>query len=86
MLQPGPGSIGKEQGEVADDEVVIVRPSQLACQPVVRSHSSGLVSPEYLVMVVGAQNRAENSARRMARLKACGPGGLSEGLRSSSLS
>ena len=36
MLQPGPGSIGEEQGEVADDEVVIVRPSQLACQPVVR--------------------------------------------------
>jgi hypothetical protein len=36
MLQPGPGSIGEEQGEVADDEVVVVRPSQLACQPVVR--------------------------------------------------
>jgi hypothetical protein len=35
MLQPGPGSIGEEQGEVADDEVVIVRPSQLAGQPVV---------------------------------------------------
>jgi hypothetical protein len=36
MLQPGPGSVGEEQGEVADDEVVVVRPSQLACQPVVR--------------------------------------------------
>jgi hypothetical protein len=36
MLQPGPGGVGEEQGEVADDEVVVVRPSQLACQPVVR--------------------------------------------------
>jgi hypothetical protein len=36
MLQPGPGSVGEEHGEVADDEVVVVRPSQLACQPVVR--------------------------------------------------
>jgi hypothetical protein len=36
MLQPGPGGIGEEQGEVADDEVVVVRSSQVACQPVVR--------------------------------------------------
>jgi hypothetical protein len=36
MLQPDPGGVGEEQGEVADDEVVIVRSSQLACQPVVR--------------------------------------------------
>jgi hypothetical protein len=36
MLQPGPSGIGEEQGEVADDEVVVVRSSQLACQPVVR--------------------------------------------------
>jgi hypothetical protein len=36
MLQPGPGGVGEEQGEVADDEVVVVRPSQLAGQPVVR--------------------------------------------------
>jgi hypothetical protein len=25
MLQPGSGGVGEEQGEVADDEVVIVR-------------------------------------------------------------
>jgi hypothetical protein len=50
------------------------------------SHSSGLVSPEYLVMVVGVRNRVGNGARRMARLKACGPGGSGEGLRSSPLS
>jgi hypothetical protein len=36
MLQPDPGSVGEEQGEVADDEVVVVHPSQMACQPVVR--------------------------------------------------
>jgi hypothetical protein len=36
MLQPGPGGVGKKQGEVADDEVVIVRSTQLAGQPVVR--------------------------------------------------
>jgi hypothetical protein len=31
-------------------------------------------------MVVGARNRVGNGARRMARLKACGPGGSGEGL------
>jgi hypothetical protein len=36
MLQPGPGGVGEKQGEVADDEVIVVRFSQLACQPVVR--------------------------------------------------
>jgi hypothetical protein len=28
MLQLGPGSVGEGKGEVADDEVVVVRPSQ----------------------------------------------------------
>jgi hypothetical protein len=36
MLQPGPGGVREEQGEVTDDEVVIVRSTQLAGQPVVR--------------------------------------------------
>jgi hypothetical protein len=36
MLQPGSGGVGEEQGEVADDEVIIVRSTQLAGQPVVR--------------------------------------------------
>jgi hypothetical protein len=36
MLQPVSGGVGEEQGEVADDEVVIVRSTQLAGQPVVR--------------------------------------------------
>jgi hypothetical protein len=36
MLQQGSSGVGEEQGEVADDEVVIVRSTQLAGQPVVR--------------------------------------------------
>jgi hypothetical protein len=36
MLQSGSAGVGEEQGEVADDEVVIVRSTQLAGQPVVR--------------------------------------------------
>jgi hypothetical protein len=36
MLQPGSGGVGEDQGEVADDEVVIVRSTQLTGQPVVR--------------------------------------------------
>jgi LPS O-antigen subunit length determinant protein (WzzB/FepE family) len=36
MLQPGPVCVKEEQGEVTDDEVVIVRSTQLAGQPVVR--------------------------------------------------
>jgi hypothetical protein len=35
MLQPGSSGVREEQGEVADGEVVIVRSSQLAGQPVV---------------------------------------------------
>jgi hypothetical protein len=36
MLQPGPSGVGEEQGEVVDDEVVIICSTQLAGQPVVR--------------------------------------------------
>jgi hypothetical protein len=36
MLQPCSGSVGEEKGEVADDEVVVICPSQLAGQPVIR--------------------------------------------------
>jgi hypothetical protein len=35
MLQPGSAGVEEEQGEVTDDEVVIVRSTQLAGQPVV---------------------------------------------------
>jgi hypothetical protein len=36
MLQPSSGGVGEEQGEVVNDEVVIVHSTQLAGQPVVR--------------------------------------------------
>jgi hypothetical protein len=36
MLQPGSSGVGEEQGEVANDEVVIVRSTQLAGQSIVR--------------------------------------------------
>jgi hypothetical protein len=36
MLLPGSSGVGEEQGEVADHEVVIVRSTQVAGQPVVR--------------------------------------------------
>jgi hypothetical protein len=35
MLQPGPSGVEEEQGEVTDDEVVIVRSTQLAGQAIV---------------------------------------------------
>jgi hypothetical protein len=59
MLQPGPGGVGKEQGEVADDEVVIVRSTQLAGQPVVRE-------PQFrpcLPRVLGDGSRGSESGR-----------------------
>jgi hypothetical protein len=36
MLQPGSSGVGEEHGEVADDEVVIVRSTQLVGQLVIR--------------------------------------------------
>jgi hypothetical protein len=48
MLQPGPGGIREEQGEVADDGVVIVRSTQLAGQPVVRKPQLRPFSPRVL--------------------------------------
>jgi hypothetical protein len=35
VLQPGSSGVGEEQGEVADDEIIIVRCTQLAGQPIV---------------------------------------------------
>jgi hypothetical protein len=45
MFQPGLGGVGEEQGKVADDEVVIVRSTQLAGQPVVREPQFRLCLP-----------------------------------------
>jgi hypothetical protein len=59
MVQPGPDSVGEEQVEVADDEVVAVRPSQLACQPVVRKPQ---LRP-YLPRVLGDGSRGPEPSR-----------------------
>jgi hypothetical protein len=59
MLQSGSGGVGEEQGEVADDEVVIVRSTQLARQPVVRE-------PQFrpcLPRVLGDGSRGSESGR-----------------------
>jgi hypothetical protein len=59
MLQPGPGGVGEEKGEVADDEVVVVHPSQLACQPVIRKPQ---LRP-YLPLVLGNGCRGPEPGR-----------------------
>jgi hypothetical protein len=59
MLQPGSGGVGEEQGEVADDEVVIVRSTQLAGQPIVHE-------PQFrprLPRVLGDGNRGPEPGR-----------------------
>jgi hypothetical protein len=48
MLELGSGGVGEEQGEVVDDEVVIVRSAQLAGQPVVRESQFRLCFPRVL--------------------------------------
>jgi hypothetical protein len=86
MFQPGSGGVREEQGEVADDEVVIVRSTQLVGQPVVREPQFQPCLPRVLGDGSRDSEPGWNGARRMARLKACGLGGSGEGLRSSSLS
>jgi hypothetical protein len=72
MLQPRPGSVGEEQGEVADDEVVVVRSSQLAGQPVVRNPQLRPCFPQ----VLGDGSRGPEPGRE--RRPSYGP---AEGLR-----
>jgi hypothetical protein len=80
MLQLGSGGVGEEQGEVADDEVVIVRSTQLAGQPVVREPQFW----PYFPRVLGDGSRGSEPGRERrpsyGPLKACGPGGSGKGL------
>jgi hypothetical protein len=62
MFQPGLGGVGEEQWKVADDEVVIVRSTQLAGQPVVREPQFGLCLP--LVLGDGSQGSEPGRERR----------------------
>jgi hypothetical protein len=59
MLQPGSGGVGEEQGKVADDEVVIVRSTRLAGQPVVREPQFRLRLPR----VLGDSSRGSEPGR-----------------------
>jgi hypothetical protein len=86
MLQAGSSGVGEEQGEVADDEVVIVRSTQVAGQPIVREPQFRPRLPRVLCDSSRGSKPVGYGARRMARLKACGPGSSGEGLRSSPLS
>jgi hypothetical protein len=72
MLQPGSGDVGEEQGEVADDEVVVVRSSQLACQPIVRKPQ---LRPR-LPRILGDGSRGPEPSREQ-----CPSYGPAEGLR-----
>jgi hypothetical protein len=68
MLQPGSGGVGEEQGKVADDEVVIVRSTQLAGQPVVCEPQFWLRLPR----VLGDSSRGSEPGRE--RRPSYGPG------------
>jgi hypothetical protein len=72
MLKPSPDSVGEEQGEVADDEVVVIRPSQLACQPIVHKPQLRPCLPR----VLGGGSRGPEPSRE--RRPSYGP---AEGLR-----
>jgi hypothetical protein len=72
MLQQGPGGVGEKQGEVADDEVVIVRSTQLAGQPIVRKPQLRPCFPR----VLGDSSRGPEPGRE--RRPSYGP---AEGLR-----
>jgi hypothetical protein len=67
MLQPGSGGVGEEQGEVADDEVVIVRSTPLAGQPVVHEPQFRPCFPR----VLGDGSRGSEPGRE--RLPSYGP-------------
>jgi hypothetical protein len=53
MLEPGSSEVGQKEGEVTNDEVVIIRSPELVGQSVVSEPEPGFISPEYLVIVVG---------------------------------
>jgi hypothetical protein len=69
MLQPGSGGVEEEQGEVADDENVVVHSSQLACQPVVRKPQLRPCFPH----VLGDGSRGPESGQE--RCPSYGPAG-----------
>jgi hypothetical protein len=72
VLQPGASGVGEEQGEVADDEVVIIRSTQLAGQTVVREPQFRSRLPRVL---------CDSSRRSEPGRERCPSDGPAEGLR-----
>ena len=70
-------------GEILNDEKVIVHPLTRQVSQKSSSQIPRFISLEYLVMLVGGQKRGGNGALWMRRPKACGLGPSGLGLRSS---
>ena len=65
-------------GEILNDEKVIIHPSGSVGEPKIFDQIPGFVSPVYLVMLVGGRKRCGNGALLIRRSKAHGlrPSGL----------
>ena len=61
-FEPCSNMLPHADGEVLNDEVVIIQSSGSAGEPKSLSHIPGFVSPVYLVMLVGGQKHCGNSA------------------------
>jgi hypothetical protein len=72
VLQPGASGVGEEQREVADDEVVVVRSTQLAGQAVIRKPQ---FRPRFPRVLCDSSWGSETGQER------CPPDGPAEGLR-----
>jgi hypothetical protein len=72
VLQPGAGGVREKQGEVTDDEVVIVRSTQLAGQTIVREPQFRSRLPRVL---------CDSSRRSEPGRERCPSDGPAEGLR-----
>ena len=81
-FKPCPNMFPHADGEVLNDEAVIIHSSSSAGEPEVFEPYTGFVSPVYLVMLVGSQKRCGNDALWMRRPKARGPRPFRLGLRS----
>ena len=70
-------------GEILNDEIVIIHPSGSVGEPKIFDQIPGFVSPVYLVMLVGGRKRCGNGALLIRWPKAHGLGPFGLGLRSS---
>ena len=61
-FEPCSNLLPHTDGEVLNDEVVIIHSSSSVGEPKSSSHIPGFVSSVYLAMLVGGRKRCENSA------------------------